>query len=271
MAVPFHAESASPGPVQYTWSRPRSASGSPRVQISQSSTAITAAVVVDHAVVEAVVAVDEGGWALIGDPFQQCVVHAVDEVEFTRLALVPLAVPTLQLTFDVSVVAAEVGEARLFQVDGVDRRHRVDDRTARRTLGLFGEDGVGRCPIAQHVAVDEAHDVERRLVDRQVVAVPLDRWHRHRRRLQAGEDAMFATHVVGAGQYVAERRATQHEARAVGTGDAVRQVGVPAGDRVEPERCDGTGDARDQPVGDALDVDPRYGAHLAPRVASARG
>ena len=43
VALPVQADAASPGPVQYTCSRPRSASGSPSVQISQSSTATTVA------------------------------------------------------------------------------------------------------------------------------------------------------------------------------------------------------------------------------------
>jgi hypothetical protein len=44
---------------------------SPSVQISQSSTAITLPLVVDHAVVEAVVAVDDRAPALLGNPARQ--------------------------------------------------------------------------------------------------------------------------------------------------------------------------------------------------------
>ena len=148
-----------------------------------------------------------------GDPIEQRVVDAVDGVEFAGLALVPLAVPPLELTLDVPVVAAEVGETGLDEIDGVDGRHRVDDRTAGVRSRRLVEHRLGRRPVAQHVAVDEAHHVERRVVDRQVVAVALDRRHRHGGTLQAGEDAVFATHVVGARQHVAERRAAEDEAR----------------------------------------------------------
>ena len=135
----------------------------------------------------------------------------VDRVELAGLALVPLAVPPLELALDVPVVPAEVVESGIDQVDGVDGRHRVDDRTAGvRSCGLV-EDRLGRPSVANDVAVDEAHDVERRVVDRRVVAVSLDGRHGHRGTLQAGQDPVLATHVVGARQHVTERWTAQDE------------------------------------------------------------
>ena len=94
----------------------------------------------------------------------------------------------------------------------------TSDMLARRA-GLASSVASDVAAIAQHVAVDEAHHVERRVVDRQVVAVTGDRWNRHGRALQAGDDAVLAAHVVRAGEYVAERRPSQHETRAIGAGD----------------------------------------------------
>ena len=108
----------------------------------------------------------------------------------------------------------------------------TSDSLARsRAAGV--ERGLGRGPIAEHVPVDEAHHVERRVVDGLVVAEPECRRDRHGADVQAGDDAVLAAHVVGAGEQVAERRAAQHEGAAVGAGDAVGQVGVTAGDDVE--------------------------------------
>ncbi len=67
---------------------------------------------------------------------------------------------------------------------------------------------------------------------------------------------MLATHVVGARQHVAERRAAEDEARSVGAGDAIGEVRMAAGDGGELERCPGAGDVGDEPLGDAADVDP---------------
>jgi putative thioredoxin len=112
------------------------------------------------------------------------------------------------------------------------------------------------------VTVDEAHDVERGTVDGEVVAEPLDRRHRNGGALQGGEDPMFAPHVVGAREDVAERRTPQHESRSGGAGDPEGQVGVAAGDHVESERADGAVDVGLQPCRDRADVDSGYVVHV---------
>ncbi len=220
------------------------------------------AVAVDHRVVEAVVAVDEAGRALFGDARQQALVHPVDRCQFARLALVPLAVPTLELSFDVALVASERVQADRLEIDGVDGCHRVDERPARVGAGALGQRAFGRLAVAQHVTVDEAHDVERRAVDAQVVTEAFDRRNGNRRALQCRQDAVLATHVVGAREDVAERRPAQHECRSARAGDPERQVRVAAGDHVEPERADRPGDVRFEPGRDRSDVDPRCVVHV---------
>jgi hypothetical protein len=97
----------------------------------------------------------------------------------------------------------------------VDGRHRVDHRLAGGAPTGQVEHGLGGGSIAQHVPVDEAHHVERRVVDRLVVAEAQRRCHGHGGLLQAADDAVLATHVVRAGQDVAERWPTHHERGAV--------------------------------------------------------
>ncbi len=116
--------------------------------------------------------------------------------------------------------------------------------------------------VAQHVPVDEAHHIERRVVDRRVVAVPLHGRHRHVGTLQARQDPVLATHVVGARQHVTERWSAQDEAGSVGAADAIGEVRMPAGDGGELERRSGSGDVRDEPFGDIADVDPGHGHTL---------
>ena len=70
--------------------------------------------------------------------------------------------------------------------------------------------------VAQHEAVDEAHDVERRAVHVGVVAEAERGSDGHGVEAERGDDAVLTAHVVGGGQHVAERRPAQHEARAVG-------------------------------------------------------
>ena len=143
---------------------------------------------------------------------EQFVVHLVDGRQLAGLLLVPLAVPPLQLAGDVALVPAEVGEADGVEVDGVDGGHRVDERLAGRASRRAGSRTASAVDtVAHHVAVDEAHHVERRVVDRRVVAEPERRRDRHGAALQAGDDAVLAAHVVCAGQHVPERRPAQHE------------------------------------------------------------
>ena len=176
-----------------------------------------------------------------GSRSSSSVVDLVDRRQFAGLALVPLAVPALELAVDVARRAGRGRRARRASRSTAWMAAIVStiDPLARRRAGL----GRGRLrprSVANDVAVDEAHDVERRVVDRRVVGVhPERRRHGHGGMLQAGQDPVLATHVVGARQHVTERWTAQHERVPVGTGDAIREVRVAAGDGVELERCRG--------------------------------
>ena len=146
---------------------------------SQSRTAGDRAVGRQQAVVEPVVAVDDGGRALLGDASRERVVDLVDHGQLAGLRLLPLAVPALELALDVALRAAEVAEADGVGVDGVDAGQHVGDLVARRGRGRSTSSVCAAVGVADHEALDEAHDVERRAVHRLVGAQPDDRRHRH--------------------------------------------------------------------------------------------
>ena len=124
--------------------------------------------------------------------------------------LLELAVPALELALDVALLAAEVAEADGVDVDGVDRGQHVDDRLAGRAGAASASSASAAARVADDGAVDEAHDVERRAVDRLVGAQADGRGDRHVGRAEGGDDRVLAAHVVGGGQHVAERRPAQH-------------------------------------------------------------
>src|SRR5579875_1564277 len=89
------------------------------------------AVGADDRVVEPVVPVDDAGRTLLGDPGDQPVVHGVDVGDVRAAELVAgalvLAVPPLQLTGDVTLLAGQVAESHGVRVDLVQRDERVDE------------------------------------------------------------------------------------------------------------------------------------------------
>src|SRR6056297_1658559 len=220
-----------------------------------------------HAVVEAVVAVDDRGRPLLGDALEQPLVGAVDRREVTRAALVPLAVPPLELALDVPLVPAEIGEAGPLEIDGVDRCHGVDQRPAGIAASRLVENRDGALAVAQDVAVDVTHHVERCTVDGRVVAEPPHGRYGNGCVLQARQNPVLAAHVVCARQHVTQRRATQDVRVVALTIDAIGEVGVAAGDDLERERSTCAVDVRLEPTCDGVAVDSGYVAHLLPRVA----
>ncbi len=198
---------------------------------------------------------DDARRALLGDERCQRVVDLVDHRQLARLLLVPLPVPPLQLAGDVAVVTGQIGEPGGLEIDGVQRGHRVDDRSAGGGPGIGRQGTLGDVPVAHHVAVDVAHHVERGTVDGAVLAQAERRRHGHRAVLQTGDDAELPADVMGAGEHVAERRPAQHEPGTVTGDDAVGEVGVTAGDDVEAERGHGSLDVVEQPCRHAVAVD----------------
>ncbi len=90
---------------------PTSASGSPSVHSSQSTTAATSPAGVEDHVVEAVVAVDDRRRPLLGDPRREAAVDVVDQLQLARLRLLPLAVPALELARDVVLLLSQLAES----------------------------------------------------------------------------------------------------------------------------------------------------------------
>ena len=191
---------------------------------------------VGEAVAEAVVAVGDRHALLRGHALAQPPSDLVDRRQLAGLRVLPLRRPPLQLALDVALALGEVAEPDLVDVDGVQVGEHVDEVLAQPRPQLERQLGRRVLGAVEHDAVDEAHHVERRAVDRLVGAQPERRRHRHGGRADGGDDPVLAGHVVGRGQHMAERWAAQHEPCAVGIGDRERQVRPTAGDQRELER-----------------------------------
>ena len=178
----------------------------------------------------------DGRRALFGDAGGEALVDGVDRGQLARLRLLPLALPAVQLTGDVVLLAAEVAEPGGVGVDRVDRGQGVGDALADRPpVSLVGE-GLRLRQAAQDRTLDELHHVEGRTVDSVVLAEPDHRRHRHLGRPEGGDDLVLAGHVVGRAQALAERGSAQRPAVAAGVADPVGQVRMAAGDPLEFER-----------------------------------
>jgi hypothetical protein len=129
------------------------------------------AVVGHDRVVESVVAMDDRRRALLGDASGEGVVDVLDQRELPRLLLVELPVPPLELAGDVALMATEVGQPDRLDVDGVERGHRVDERATGVGPRRRRQHRLGERPLADDVAVDEAHHVVRHSVHVRVIAV----------------------------------------------------------------------------------------------------
>ena len=139
--------------------------------------------------------------------------------ELAGLRLLPLRVPPLHLPLDVALFAAELAEAHRVRVDVVDHREHVDEvfpRAAARVGVERVAHGVG---VAKDVPVDEPHHVERRAVHVDVVTEAERGSDRHVGRPERRDDAVLAAHVVRGRQHMAERRPSEHTARALRIGD----------------------------------------------------
>jgi putative thioredoxin len=167
-------------------------------------------------------------------------------------------------------VPAEVAQPAGVEIDGMDCRHRVDQRLTCPKARRRAQRCLGPYSISHDVPVDEAHHVERRVVDSFVVAQPQRRRDRNGRILQSGDDSVLAPHVVSARQTVAKGRSAQHQFGAVGPDDSVRQIGVAAGDHLERERAASTGDIGLQPRCDWFNVDALHVVHAARTVSRYR-
>ena len=189
------------------------------------------AVGADHAVVEPVVAVDHPTGTLLGGPSGQRGMQVVDPVVVVVGPVGrrrPRAVPGSELALDVAVGTTQPLQADGGRIEGVEGGQRLDERPADRGPGLHREvllhdlGGVEGPP--RHLA----HDVEHSAGDRDVLAQPVGRRHRHRRRAEGGDDGELAPHVVGLGQQLPQRRSTDDGPPSTAVDQHVGQVRVPA-------------------------------------------
>src|SRR5262245_39742986 len=122
----------------------------------------------EHRVVEAVVAVDDGRGRRRWERGAQPARELVDRGKLAGLRPLPLLAPAPHLPFDVAFGMAEVAEPHGLVVDGMDRGEYLDEFLGTAPgLALGQRRDLGA--RAQDLPVDELHDVERRVVDRDVV------------------------------------------------------------------------------------------------------
>ena len=81
--------------------------------------------------------------ALLGDALLQHAVHVVEDGDVTRLRLLELRPPPLQLPFDVALVATELVQAHGLDVDVMEESQRVHQRLTRSATGGLVEMGGG--------------------------------------------------------------------------------------------------------------------------------
>ena len=82
---------------------------------------------VNHAVVEAIIAMNQGRWTLFGDTQHEFIVDSINARQITGFLLIPLSVPTLELTRDVTLVTTQIIKTNRDRIDGVNCGHRVND------------------------------------------------------------------------------------------------------------------------------------------------
>ena len=92
------------------------------------------------------------GQPLLGHRAQQLLVDLVDHRDLTRLRLLELGVPALELALDVALPPTEVTEPDGVDVDGVELGQDVDQGFAGHPSLLLAEHVLGRRSVAQDVS-----------------------------------------------------------------------------------------------------------------------
>ncbi|MDZ7731752.1 MAG: hypothetical protein U5R31_00365 [Acidimicrobiia bacterium] len=98
------------------------------------------------------------------------------------------------------------------------------------------DSSLRRGVVAHDGAVDVVHDVEGCAVDRLVLAEADGVRDGYVGGAEGRDDPVLASHVVGGGQDLAQRRPAEHPAAALGVGDGEGEVGPSAGDEVVAQR-----------------------------------
>ena len=189
---------------------PRSASGSPRVAISQSSTAARDRVARgDEHVVQPVVAVHDRGRAARPARRRQPAAQLVDAGQVAAAGARPAACPAAHLAGEVALGAAEVGQP---DRGGSTRcsAARVSTKRMPEAPAALGAERGGLRGGAETSPSTQLHQVERRAEHVGVGAQQQRARHRHGGRCQRADHPVLAGHVVGGRQHVPQRRPAQH-------------------------------------------------------------
>ncbi|MGX1121601.1 hypothetical protein RKD37_006964 [Streptomyces ambofaciens] len=165
------------------------------------------ALAADQDVVEAVVAVHDRRGGGAGQLPAEGGVQLVDAGQVAVARGVELLGPAAQLAVQEALGAAEVREAHLGGVHGVQPDQGVD-QVQHGGAGALGPEGGELLGGAERGAVHELHHVEGRPQHLLVLAQEYRARHGHVGRVQRVDDAVLASHVVRGGQDVAERRAS---------------------------------------------------------------
>jgi len=231
------------------------------------------AIVADHRVVEAVVAVDDRERSVERDGRREAVVHCPKQRAIPlgggkgRLGL---AHPTSQLTGDVAASRAEVAEAHGRGVDVVELDEPVDHRGRCPGASRDREQGLGLAGIGEHVAVDEVHDEERGSRHARVFAEAEDGRDRHLGPGERSEHPSLSDHVVGSCEHVTRRRPSHDHPSTHAIGGDEGQVGTASGDECVRQRPNQTVDMVEEPCGDAGFVESFHGSSSLPTPSRGR-
>jgi hypothetical protein len=131
----------------------------------------------------------------------------------------------------------------------------VSHRLAGPAPGVEVEFTLGRLGVTDDVAFDELHHVEGPTVYGIVLTQTEGGGDGNHRRTEGANDPVLAGHVVGRGQDVTARWATQGQVSAGAVGHPIGEVGTASGDEGEPQRRLDPGEVVDKPFSDPVDVD----------------
>ena len=204
----------------------------------------------------------DGGRSTLGQRRPQTPREFVDRGQLTGLGTFPLLSPTSHLPFEEAVGSAELGKPRLAVVHGMDGGEDVDQRLGRAP-GIVGAERCEGGSVPVDDAVDEFHDVERRVVHREVLAHREGAGHRDGGGRQRAHDPVLPGHVVRGRQDVTERGpADDPRRRAIG--HRVGEIRPTAGDqRGRQGHVVRAGDVRDEERSQTTEIDAVRGiSHL---------
>ena len=213
---------------------------------------------IENAVVEAIVAMNDGGRSLLGYGGGESRRQLFHDRHVPVACGLPLSGPARNLALDIGLLAAEIAESAGVDVDGMNGGEHFDEGLAGAATCLRGKRLSGR-PVPSDHPVDEVHDVKGRPVDSVVGAESDEWWNRHVGRGKCVDDLEFTTHVVGGGEHVTQRRATEHPTGSVPVRHPIAEVRESASDEVEAERWGKGRNPLLDPSGDISDVDAGNG------------